>query len=124
MILEDTKKEIERLILTYPQIEQIFNSRIEVEVLDNDGLVNYAKAYANSQEYTIDEMGVLAVYTRISDMQTNEHAVSTAEVKDMVDEAIEHAGKKNVKHFMDVLVGKRFDDEDMIILREKDFSIE
>jgi len=124
VVMEDTKEEIERLTLTYPQVEQIFTAKIEVEVLDNDGLVQFAKAYAKSQEYAIDEMGVLAVYTRISDMQTNEHAVTVEEVKEMVNGAIERAEKKSVKHFVDVLIGKRFDDEDMVVLREKDFSIE
>ncbi|MBO6015958.1 MAG: hypothetical protein J6P60_05150 [Lachnospiraceae bacterium] len=124
VIMEDTKEEIERLTLTYPQLEQIFTSKIEIEVLDNDGLVQYAKAYAGTREYAIDEMGVLAVYTRISDMQTNEHAVTIGEVRTMVDEAIERSGKKSVRHLVDVLIGKRFDDEDMIVLRENDFSIE
>ena len=124
VILEDTKEAIEKLIHTYPQMNQIFSSKIEIEVLDNDGLVQFAKTYANSLEYSIDEMGVLAIYTRISDMQTNEHAVTIKEVKCMVNDAIDHAEKKNVKHFVDVLFGKRFDDEDMIILRENDFSIE
>ena len=76
---------------------------LEIEVLDNDGLVDFAKFYANSLEYSIDEMGVLAIYTRISDMQTNEHAVTIKEVKCMVNDAIDRAEKKNVKHFVDVL---------------------
>ena len=124
VILEDKKEELDKLIHTYPQMDRIFSSKIEIEVLDNDGLVEFAKAYANSLEYSIDDMGVLAIYTRISDMQTNEHAVTIKEVKCMVNDAIDRAEKKNVKHFVDVLFGKRFNDEDMIILRENDFSIE
>ena len=124
VVLEDTKEELDKLMHTYPQMDRIFSSRIEIEVLDNDGLVEFAKTYANSLEYSIDDMGVLAIYTRISDMQTNEHAVTIKEVKCMVNDAIDHAEKKNVKHFVDVLFGKRFNDEDMIILRESDFSIE
>ena len=124
VIMTDTPADIERLLLTYERLGQMFPSRIDVEVLDNNGLVQYAKAYANSREYSIDEMGSLAVHTRINDMQTNEHAVTIKEVREMVDQAIDRAEKKNVRHFVDVLIGKRFDDEDMIILREKDFSIE
>ena len=124
VILEGTKDELDRLMYTYPQMDRIFSSKVEIEVLDNDGLVDFAKFYANSLEYSIDEMGVLAIYTRISDMQTNEHAVTIKEVKCMVNDAIDHAEKKNVKHFVDVLFGKRFNDDDMIILRESDFSIE
>ena len=72
-------------------------------------------------EYTIDEMGVLALHTRIDAMQTSDHVVTVADVRDIVDEAIEHANRKNLRHFTDLLLAKRYDDEDMIILRERDF---
>ena len=121
VIMEDTKSEIERLSLLYPEIAVKFNARMDIEALDNDGLVNYAKEYAKEQEYAIDDMGVLALYTKIADLQTNEHAVTVTEVKDMVDKAIANAGKKNVAHFMDIILAKRYDGDDMIILREKDF---
>jgi L-lactate utilization protein LutC len=101
--------------------KQFFDLRIDIAALDNDGLVNYGKEYANEQEYSIDDMGVLALYTRIADMQTNEHAVTVEEVRELVDEAIRNSEKKNISHFMDVLLAKRYDDEDMIVLREKDF---
>lgn len=72
-------------------------------------------------EYSIDELGILALHTRIADMQTSDHEVTVAEVRDLVDDAIYFADKKNPKHFFDILFGKRYDEEDMIILREKDF---
>ena len=121
VIMEDTKSEVERLSLLYPEITVKFNARMDIEALDNDGLVNYAKEYAKEQEYAIDDMGVLALYTKIADLQTNEHAVTVTEVKDIVDKAIANAGKKNVAHFMDIILAKRYDGDDMIILREKDF---
>ena len=121
VILEDTKKEIERLTLLYPDLAVKFNARIDIQALDNDGLVNYAREYAKEQEYAIDDMGILALYTKISDMQTIEHAVTVAEVKEMVDKAIVRAGRKNMSHFMDIILAKRYDGDDMIILREKDF---
>ncbi|MBP3458218.1 MAG: hypothetical protein J6K58_03330 [Lachnospiraceae bacterium] len=121
IILEDTKKELDNLLTKGNMPKQFFDLRIDIAALDNDGLVNYGKEYANEQEYSIDDMGVLALYTRISEMQTNEHAVTVDEVKELVDEAIRNAEKKNISHFMDVLFAKRYDDEDMIVLREKDF---
>lgn len=121
IILEDTKKEMDLLLTKGNMPRQFFDLRIDIAALDNDGLVNYGKEYANEQEYSIDDMGVLALYTRISEMQTNEHAVTVDEVKELVDEAIRNAEKKNITHFMDVLLAKRYDDEDMIVLREKDF---
>ena len=90
-----------------------------MDVVDNG--ITFGKKYALEQEYAIDELGVLALYTRISDLQTSEHSVTTKEVKEIVDEAIYHAGRKNMSHFMEILLGKRYDEEDMIILREKDF---
>ena len=66
-------------------------------------------------------MGVLALYNRIEELQTIDHAVTIDEVKEIVNEAIRHADKKNVAHFMDVIFAKRYDKDDMIVLREKDF---
>ena len=81
----------------------------------------YAKRYAEENEYSIDEFGVLALHTRIADMQTSDHEVSVAEVRELVDDAIYYANKKTPKHFVDILLSKRYDEDDMIILREKDF---
>ncbi len=99
-----------------------FTVHTDIETLDNDSLVTYAKAYAYAKEYTIDEMGTLALHTRISERQTNSHNVLTTEVKELVDAAIANASRKNVGHLFKTLVGKRYDENDMIILREKDFE--
>ena len=98
-----------------------FNARIDVESLDDHSLVEYARQYAEEMEYSIDELGILALHTRIADMQTSDHEVTVTEVKDLVDDAIYFADKKNPKHFFDILFGKRYDEDDMVILREKDF---
>ncbi len=121
VILEDTKINMNKLLDNYKVLHQNFNLRIDIEALDNNSLVLFAKKYALEREYAMDELGELALHTRISELQTSEHSVTTKEVKEIVDEAIHHAGRKNMSHFMDVLLGKRYDDEDMIILREKDF---
>ena len=121
VILEDTKININKLLESHKELHQNFDIRIDIEAMDNDSLVSFAKRYALEKEYAIDELGVLALYTRISEMQTSEHSVTTKEVKELVDEAIHHACKKNISHFMDILLGKRYDEEDMIVLREKDF---
>ena len=122
VILEDTKINMNKLLDNHKVLHQNFNLRIDIEAMDNDSLVLFAKKYALEQEYAIDELGVLALYTKISDLQTSEHSVTTKEVKEIVEDAIHHAGRKNMSHFMDILLGKRYDDEDMIILREKDFA--
>ena len=121
VILEDTKININNLLDNHKELHQNFDIRIDIEAMDNDSLVSFARRYALEKEYAIDELGVLALYTRISELQTSEHSVTTKEVKELVDEAIHHACKKNISHFMDILLGKRYDEEDMIILREKDF---
>ncbi len=121
VILEDTKINMNKLLDNHKILHRNFDLRIDIEAMDNDSLVLFGKKYALEQEYAIDELGVLALYTRISDLQTSEHSVTTKEVKEIVDEAIYHAGRKNMSHFMEILLGKRYDEEDMIILREKDF---
>lgn len=121
IILEDKKEAIEKFLTKYPALATIFNLRVDVEALDDQTLVKYAKKYALEQEYAIDELGVLALHTRIADMQTSDHEVTLSEIEEIVDEAIYYADKKTPKHFFDVLFGKRYDDEDMVVLREKDF---
>ena len=121
IILEDKKEAIEKFLTKYPTLATIFNLRVDVEALDDQTLVKYAKKYALEQEYAIDELGVLALHTRIADMQTSDHEVTLSEIEEIVDEAIYYADKKTPKHFFDVLFGKRYDDEDMVVLREKDF---
>ena len=121
IILEDKKEAIEKFLTKYPELATIFNLRVDVEALDDQTLVKYARKYALEQEYAIDELGVLALHTRIADMQTSDHEVTLSEIEEIVDEAIYYADKKTPKHFFDVLFGKRYDDEDMVVLREKDF---
>ncbi len=121
VLLEDTKAAMEEFLATYPELLNTFNLRVDVEALDDQTLVRYARKYALEQEYAIDELGVLALHTRIADMQTSDHEVTLTEIEELVDEAIYYADKKTPKHFFDVLLGKRYDEEDMIVLRENDF---
>ena len=121
IILEDTRKDIDRFLEKHEKLQESFTSRMDVEALSNDILVAFGRQYAREMEYSIDELGVLALHTRIEDMQTIDHVVTVVDVKEIVDEAIAHANKKTLKHFFDVLFAKRYDDEDMIILTEKDF---
>ncbi len=121
LLLEDTKQRMESFLGKYPMLLETFDLRVDLEALDDQTLVKYAKKYALEQEYSIDELGVLALHTRIADMQTSDHEVTLSEIEELVDEAIYYANKKTPKHFFDVLFGNRYDDEDMIILRERDF---
>ena len=121
IILEDVKREIDRFLEKHEKLKESFTARMDVEALSNDTLVAFGRQYAREMEYSIDELGVLALHTRIEDMQTIDHVVTVVDVKEIVDEAIAHANKKTLKHFFDVLFAKRYDDEDMIILTEKDF---
>ncbi len=121
ILLEDTKPKMNEFLVKNPDIKSVFNLRVDVEALDDQTLVKYARKYALEQEYTIDELGVLALHTRIADMQTSDHEVTLAEIEELVDEAIYYADRKTPKHFFDVLLGKRYDEEDMIVLRENDF---
>jgi len=121
VLLVDTKKAMNRFLRENEKFEQIFNIRVDIEAPSNDVLVKFGKNYAREKEYSIDELGVLALHTKIADRQTSDHSVTIGEVQEIVDEAIRHANRKNLKHFFDILVARRYDEEDMIILREKDF---
>ena len=121
IILEDTKRDIDKFLEKHEKLRECFTARMDVEALSNNTLVAFGKQYAREMEYSIDELGELALHTRIEDMQTIDHVVRVVDVKQIVDEAIAHANKKTLKHFFDVLFAKRYDDEDMIILTEKDF---
>ena len=121
IILEDTRKEIDRFLEKHEKLKECFTARMDVEALSNDTLVAFGRQYAREMEYSIDALGVLALHTRIEDMQTIDHVVTVVDVKEIVDEAIAHANKKTLRHFFDVLFARRYDDEDMIILTEKDF---
>lgn len=121
VVFEDDKDKLEPLLNGIPEAKNVFNVKIDVVDFSNNDLVAYGKGYARELEYSIDEMGELALHTRLSEMDTINHKVSVADVIDIVENAIHHVDRKNMSHFMDVLVGKRYDDEDYIVLREKDF---
>ncbi len=121
VIIEDNKTAMEKFLSKNEELAAFFTSRMDVEALSNDSLVAFGKKYAREREYSISELGVLALHTRIEEMQTLNHAVTVTEVKELVDDAIRHSKKKTMGHFFDVLLAKRYDEEDMIILDEKDF---
>lgn len=121
VIMEDNKKAMKRMLAAYPSMEPFFNARIELEGLHNDALAAYGRQYAAHLEYAIDDLGMLALQTKIEDRQTSDHIVTVTEVRELVDEAIYHVNRKNLGHLFDLVLGKRYDDNDMIILREKDF---
>ena len=121
VVLQDNKKARNKMMEYFSNMKDVFNVHIEVEELGDEALVAYGKKYARHLEYSIDEMGVLALHTRIDRMQTADHVVTVADVRDIIDEAIESASRKSFKHFTEVLFAKRYDDDDMIILRERDF---
>ena len=121
VLLTDSKQKIDEFLAKYTDILPLFNLRVDVEALDDQTLVKYAKKYALEQEYAIDDLATLALHTRIAEMQTSDHEVTLAEIEEIIDEAIYFADKKTPAHFFDILLGKRYDDEDMIIIREKDF---
>ena len=122
IVMIDKRKDMDRLLEEYEMITGYFNARIDIAPMNNNALVDYAKKYAYSKEYKIDEeRGVLALHQRISELQRGEHNVTTGEVEDIVDEAIEHSRRHPLSAYFQVLSGKRYDYEDMIILREKDF---
>ena len=121
LFMEDTKRDMNKLLAKNEILKENFNLRVDIEPLDNEALVACAKQYAKEMEYSIDEFGILALHTRISEMQTSDHAVTVSEVKELIDEAIYYANRKTPKHFLDILLAKRYDEEDMIVLRENDF---
>ncbi len=122
VVLEGTKRAVNRFLSQYEELAECFTARVDIEPLSNDTLVAFGRQYALEREYSIDEFGVLALHTRIEEMQTSDHMVTVVEVKDIVDEAISRANKKTFGHFLDVLFARRYDSQDMIILGEKDFS--
>ena len=122
IVMEDNHKDMDRLLKRHPELSDCFNVRVDVEALDNESLVAYAKQYALEREYKIDNFGMLSLHSRIEEMQTIDHDVTISEVRDIVDEAIRSAEKKTISHFFDVVLNKRYDEEDMIILTEKDFE--
>ena len=121
VVLEGTKRAINTFFDKYSILEPCFNARIDMEALSNEALVAFAKKYARELEYSIDEFGMLALHRVIAERQTSDHAVTILEVKEIMDDAIDSANRKTLGHFFAVLAAKRYDEEDMLIIREKDF---
>jgi len=121
VFMTDTEQGMKHFVEKYPVMGELFPYHINIKDYSEDELVEYAVKYAYQCEYSIEEMGQLALRTRIEQMVANDKAPTMAEARNIVDDAIDRANRKNMKHFMDVLFHKRYDAEDMIILREEDF---
>nr|WP_235415635.1 hypothetical protein [Faecalicatena contorta] len=122
-VLEDQRKPLERILTANPDFKKKFTSKLELPVFINDELVTFGQTYAKENGYKLDEMGILALYSRIDVLQREDHAVTVAEVKEIMDEAIAHSQKANVKHLARRVFGRSTDESDRIILKEEDFKI-
>lgn len=123
IVLEEQRKPLDRLLSSNREFRKKFTSRLEVPIFVNDELVTFGQTYAQENGYRIDEMGILALYSRIDALQREDHAVTVAEVKDIMDEAMAHSQKVSAKKLVKRVLGKNTDDADRIILTEKDFNI-
>ena len=121
-VLEEQRKPLEKMLSANPEFRRKFTSKLELPIFINDELVTFGQTYAKENGYKIDEMGILALYSRIDILQKEDHAVTVAEVKDIMDEAIDKAQRANVKHLMKRVFGKRTDNADRVILTEHDFK--
>ena len=122
IVFEDEKQLLKRFMKMHPKLAAMCTTKIDIPIFNNDELVEFGKCYAHELEYSIDEMAVLALYNRIGNMQRDDYDVSVTDVKKIIDAAIEKNEKGGVGKFFSVLTKKRYDDEDCIILREKDFE--
>ncbi len=122
-VLEDQRKPLERIFTAHPQFKKKFSSRLELPVFINDELVTFGQTYAKENGYKLDEMSILALYSRVDAMQRDDHSVTVAEVKEIMDEAIAHSQKANVKHLARRVFGKSTDASDRVILKEEDFRV-
>lgn len=122
IILEDTKHGIENLLVRDSSFASRFSERISIPIFTNDELVNFARSYAAENGYVIDEMATLALYNCISNIQKLDHETTVAEVKEIVDDAIAQAERGTIRKAFSVLTGSRYDEDDYVILREKDFN--
>ena len=124
LLLVDGRKSMDALLQINDFLTEAFDTRVDIEALNDKKLVEYGRRYAYEKEYAIDELGALALHTRIENLQTMDHAVTVGEVREIVRGAIQHANRKNLAHFCDVLFGRRYDEEDMVVLRENDFLVD
>ena len=123
IVLEDQRKPLDRLLSSNREFRRKFTSRLEVPIFINDELVTFGQTYAQENGYRIDEMSILALYSRIDSLQREDHAVTIAEVKEIMDEAMAHSQKASAKKLVKRVFGKNTDDSDRIILTEKDFNL-
>lgn len=123
IVLEEQRKPLDRLLSSNKEFRRKFTSRLEVPIFINDELVTFGQTYAKENGFKIDEVGILALYSRIDMLQREDHVVTVGEVKEIMDEAIEHVQKTNVKKIVKRVLGKGRDDADRVILSEKDFNI-
>lgn len=123
IVLEEQRKPLDRLLSSNKEFRRKFTSRLEVPIFINDELVTFGQTYAKENGFKIDEVGILALYSRIDMLQREDHVVTVAEVKEIMDEAIEHVQKTNVKKIVKRVLGKGRDDADRVLLSEKDFNI-
>ena len=121
-VLEEQRRPLEKMLSVNPEFKRKFTSKLELPIFINDELVTFGQTYAKENGYKIDEMGILALYSRIDILQKEDHAVTVAEVKDILDSAIDRAQRANVKHLMKRVFGKRKDNADRVILTEQDFK--
>ena len=121
VVLEEERRPLDKMLSAYPAFKKKFTSRLELPVFINDELVTFGQTYAKENGYKIDEMGILALYSRIDLMQREESVVTVADVKEIVDEAIEHSQRKNFKRFIKKLFKKGKEETSRIILQEQDF---
>lgn len=123
VIMEDTHREIEKALGRDEGFASRFSEKVNIPIFTSDELVSFAKAYANELGYTIDEMGILALYNSISNIQKYDRATTLTEVKEIVDDAISKSEKGGLRKAFSIITSRRYDDEDYVILREKDFGI-
>ena len=123
IVLEEQRKPLDRLLSSNREFRRKFTSRLEVPIFINDELVTFGQTYARENGYKIDEMGILALYSRIDALQREDHAVTVAEVKEVMDDAIAHSQKSSAKRLVKRVFGRGTDSSDRIILSEKDFNI-
>ena len=123
VVLEEQRKPLDRLLSSNREFRRKFTSRLEVPIFINDELVTFGQTYAQENGYRIDEMGILALYSKIDSLQREDHAVTVAEVKEVMDDAISHSQKASAKKLVKRVFGKNTDASDRILLSEKDFNI-
>lgn len=122
VIMEDTRVGLNQAMGRDEGFAKKFTEKITIPVFTSDELVEFGKAYAHDLDYEIDNMGVLALYNRISNIQKLDRATTLTEVKEIVDEAIEKAEKKSLKKALSIITSRRYTEDDYVILREKDFE--